>query len=593
MKRIKALCSAVLMTVMLGLLAHTALASSSSTLTGTATTETGAALPSGSSVQILDSAGTARSVITSKAGTYSIVTNSLLPPILIQAGNLFGYSEAGAGTANIDPMSDLIVNQIFQALGTTPTAQFSATPPMTLTTAQIASATALMNLSLQQPLNNFKVKSGFDFFTTKFTVSSAFGKFLTHSTFGGFGTATETLDSTFGSVSYGATFWASTSPVGTWVNWTAQASGNTSQSSYYAYYPDEISAQLAYNGVGTFFKGYRSALKFEGKLLDAINLAPFYDDGSFLNDGKTVDIETGFQATFLRTVKVSSFTLGAITSFQSGVPDVSHNVIGVDYYIAKTDQGLKVNDLKNAYFVCDTIGSSCLFYGNQLSAGVDLKTTWELDSFSATPVLPFGTLKVSASAPTGTVDSIDITDNTFFTNQPLTSKGQKTDTYQPFHNGPTLNYVTDAWSFSHAVLPPPIDYSDPFSIQLNLPSSTPPPFIRYTSGYTNETINLIKPSLTGGHALGDFDLGKTLKVQWSLPLTYIVDNIRLSGKVCGPTMTQMIDSKPIKSTATSATIKLPKANGTEAVTDASFKLTFGGPRGERSMVVYGSNAACQ
>jgi len=582
------------MTIMLGLLAHTALASSSSTLTGTATTETGDALPAGSVVQILDSAGTVKTVTTSKAGTYSIVTNSLLPPILIQAGNLFGYSEAGAGTANIDPMSDLIVNQIFQALGTTPTAQFSATPPMTLTTAQIASAAALMNLSLQQPLNNFKVKSGFDFLTTKFTKNSAFGKFLTHSTFGGFGTATDTVESIFGAVNYNATFWSLPSPAGTWVNWTAQASGNTSQSSYYAYYPDEVSAQIAYNGVGTFFQGYRSALKFEGKLLDAINLVPFYSS-AFLNDGRPVDIETGFQATFLRTVKVSSFTPGAITSFQSGVPDVSHNVIGLDYYIAKTDQGLKVSDLKSAYFVCDLTGS-CLFYGNQLNASVDLKTTWELDSFSATPVLPFGTLKVRASAPTTTITSIDVSDgdSTFFSGPTtLNFDGTKTETYQPFHTGGSLNYVTDRWSLSHAALPPAIDYKDPFSIDLNLSPSGTQSFTKFTFGYTNETVNLIKPSLTGGHALSDFNIGKALKLQWSLPLTYIVDNVGLSGKVCGATMTQIVHSKPIQPTATSASLTLPKAIGTEVVTDASFKLSFDGPRGERSMVVYGSNAACQ
>src|SRR5207245_7804722 len=142
---------------------------------------------------------------------------------------------------------------------------------------------------------------------------------------------------------------------------------------------------------------------------------PFYPLTGFVNDGKDVTIETESQATFLRMVKVSSLTRGAITSFQAGVPDVNHNVIGLDYYLAKTDQGLKVNDLKSAYFICDLLGTQCLLYGNQLSAKVDLKTSWELDSFSATPILPFGTFKVRASAPTGTIGSIDVSDNTFFT----------------------------------------------------------------------------------------------------------------------------------------------------------------------------------
>ncbi len=237
-----------------------------------------------------------------------------------------------------------------------------------------------------------------------------------------------------------------------------------------------------------------------------------------------------------------------------------------------------------------------MFYGNQLNARVDLKVTWELDSFGPTPVLPSGTLKVSASAPTATISSVDVSDGdgTFFGGPTaLNSNGQKTDTYQPFHNGGTLNFVTDRWSLSHAALPPTINYADPFTIDLNPVVGSPQTFMKNTFGYTNDTVNLIKPSLTGGHALSDFNLGKSLKVQDTLPQSSIVTNVDLTGKVCSATMTQKIDSKPIKPTATSATIKLPKSILTEAVTDASFKLSFEGPRGQRSVLVYGTDASCQ
>ncbi len=109
----------------------------------------------------------------------------------------------------------------------------------------------------------------------------------------------------------------------------AQAPAGTSQSSYYAYYPDETGAQSAYDGVGNFFKTYLATLKHEGKLLDSINLLPLYSS-AFLNDGKNFDIETGFQATFLRTVKVSSLTRGAITVFLPNTPNSNNNVIGLD-----------------------------------------------------------------------------------------------------------------------------------------------------------------------------------------------------------------------------------------------------------------------
>ncbi len=152
--------------------------------------------------------------------------------------------------------------------------------------------------------------------------------------------------------------------------------------------------------------------------------------------------------------------------------------------------------------------------------------------------------------------------------------------------------MTDRWSLSNTALPPSIDYANPFSIDLNLLPSGTQSFTKYTFGASIETVNLTKPSLIGGHALSDLKIGKSLKVQWSLPLSYTVDNIRLSGKVCGATMTQMIDSKPIRPTATSATITLPKTVGGESTASASFKLSFEGTRGQNSMVVYGMSA-CQ
>ncbi len=203
------LLAVVLVVILLGW-NPTALLAVTLKLSGTITTMTGEAITAGSVLQVLDSAGVLTMLTVPKASTYSISISGMAPPLLIEDGNQFGYSVSGTGVANIDPISDLIANQIYQAHGTSPAAQLAGapSPPITISAAQIASATALLNLSLQQPLNNFKVKSGFDFLTTKFTFASAFDKFLTHSTFGGSGTATNTLDSNFGLVNYGATFWA-------------------------------------------------------------------------------------------------------------------------------------------------------------------------------------------------------------------------------------------------------------------------------------------------------------------------------------------------------------------------------------------------
>jgi hypothetical protein len=310
-------------------------------------------------------------------------------------------TETGTGVANVDPITDLIINQIYQAQGTNPAAQFASLTPLQITPAQLASATALVNVTFQQPFVDFKLKPGFDFFTTKYNFTSSYDKFLTKTTFGGFGTDTNTAQLTFGGVSYNANIWAQPPFNGSLSWWGTQTPKGDANSSYYAMYPAGTGAQSSYDGVGKFFNKYLATLKHEGKLLDATNLLPFYPVTGYWNDGKDAFTETEFQATFLRSVTVSGFTRGAITSFEPGVPDSGHNVIGLDYTINKTISGLKLSDLKSASFVCDTAGSQCLFYGNQWAAGVDLKASWELDSLSPTPVPAFGSLKISGSAPTG------------------------------------------------------------------------------------------------------------------------------------------------------------------------------------------------
>ena len=100
-------------------------------------------------------------------------------------------------------------------------------------------------------------------------------------------------------------------------------------------------------------------------------------------------------------------------------------------------------------------------------------------------------------------------------------------------------------------------------------------------------MNLLSPSLTSSHTLADLNLGKPFKAQWILPLSYPLTEIRLQGMACGSTQTQEFESKPIKLSATSATITFPKTVNGESTVGASLKLSFQGPRGQRSIALYG------
>jgi hypothetical protein len=158
---------------------------------------------------------------------------------------------------------------------------------------------------------------------------------------------------------------------------------------------------------------------------------------------------------------------------------------------------------------------------------------------------------------------------------------------KPFHTGPLVPFVLDEWSLSHAALPPAINYNDTISIDLHLIPPSTQSFDSYAFGYTNETAKMLSPSLESSHTLADLNLGKALKVSWALPLSYPLTEIRLKGMACGSTQTQEFESKPIKLNSTSATITFPKTVNGESTIGASLNLSFQGPRGQRSKVLYG------
>lgn len=86
------------------------------------TVSKGAVLPSGTIVSLKDAKGVERTVtMTSTHGSYSIVINGLTAPFLIKVDNYFSFA-LGAGTVNINPLTDVAVRN---ALGAEPSALYS------------------------------------------------------------------------------------------------------------------------------------------------------------------------------------------------------------------------------------------------------------------------------------------------------------------------------------------------------------------------------------------------------------------------------------------------------------------------------------
>jgi hypothetical protein len=560
-------------------------------LIGVATTETGQPLTA-HSIEILDFSGHTTEIILTKPGVYKADTTNLPKPLLIKGGNLFSYSVDGVGVANINGFTDLVVNQIYETQGTSAALQFASLTPLAITPVQLQVTSSLVKDSLQQPFLDFKIKPSLDFFTPKFGFNSGFGKLLDHSTFSGISTATESVQLNLTSgANWNASFHAMSG--GAWTQWMTTAGGATSGSLDYTKVPTTANAGRDYGNVGNFLKTqWFPTFKHEGKLLDSTNVLPLLDT-NYLSNGFDRNTQASRYATDFRTLKFSpTFDLGVIRSYRIGFPDLSHNLIGVDYTFSKTQFGVKLPDRISEIFKCDSTG--CIPYGNQQMGGTEARIKWDTYSITPSPPLSFGTLKTSFFTPKNTYTSIKVSDSTFFTNSVMDGPFSKTLNLQPIHNGPIVPFMKDEFSLFANVFPPPFVYSDVFTFNGMLNPSGSTSYMRFAAGYTWENVNWLKPFLDGSHQLSDFHLPQTINIKYKLPITYPVFRVGLDGTACSNVGILKLDSvkKVIPLNAKSASIKIPKDVSGQPTTGFILRLQFEGPYGQSSSLQYVVGPGC-
>jgi hypothetical protein len=321
-------------------------------LVGEVTTDTGLPLSKDSLIKFGDSAGHTMDLMLKTPGVYKIDTAAFTPPVWIKAGNVYAVSVTGNGVQEVTPVNYAILNQILQTQGTNAPAQFGSLSPIPVTFVQVHAVSSMFKDALQYPLSSFKINlEKFDFNTTRFHFNSGFGKFLDHTTFSsGAGTPIQIFQTSFGSgISQTSTFKAMVG--GTWAQWMTTAGGATSGSLDYTKVPTAINAGRDYGSVGNFLKTqWFPTFKHEGKLLDSTNVLPLLDT-NYLSNGFDRDTQASRYATDFRTLKFSpTFDLGVIRSYRIGFPDLSHNLIGVDYTFSKTDFGVKLPERSSEVF---------------------------------------------------------------------------------------------------------------------------------------------------------------------------------------------------------------------------------------------------
>ncbi|MBF6570048.1 MAG: hypothetical protein IVW54_14360 [Candidatus Binataceae bacterium] len=565
---------------------------------GTATLQSGLPLAHGT-VVLHDSAGATATTQTSVAGKYRFNVAHMTAPFLIAtqptdgSNVLFSAAPVG-GVANIDVFTDLIVSMIYQAQGTTPTAQLTSmtVPAPSLVQEQLVSN--LVRNSIMQWLTAAKIKKpavlnfftqplmtngkGLDYVLRELTVVN--NDYEIQIASGG-----TTQDSTFTADSGTQSISVATTTTGT--NGSSSSIGSTAIPPAAASAPETI----ALNGANQLLSLLQKTINKRGAQLANTDLTPLLDT-NYLDEGEDETVGSADFATFARGLKVSSATVGAINDF---VPlDSGHNLLDAIVVLSVAVQNQTVNQTTNMVFKCDLAGN-CVIYGDQqpASTGKGVQVEERIDANMSGVTGPQPNLNVDVRAPISTIDAITINDssNTWFNNTSLVKDENGTSTKQ-FKPTPTttLDFVEDTFfgGFNPVSPVPPAGTVFTFAMALNGGGSANGTSV--VSGVTGEGINLIAPSLSGPFDLGSAPLGKTFTFKWASPQTYALASINLGGYVsdCSNQFQIKGNQKVLATTATSGTMTFPSTmpNSGNAIALAAFNLNMHGIDGENSIVIY-------
>jgi hypothetical protein len=534
-----------------------------------------------STVQFVDTTGASGTCNLFKlrlgGGDFKCDTTNRVPPLLLLdqiagAGGLYSISETGIGTAIIDPITNIGIQEIYLGLGTSADLQWASTSPLPLTPPMLGSSVGLLDRTFAKPMvaYNFPVQTAltYDFYTTKPT--SSFVRLMEHFDFT-LATNANVQITLPGSIDYSATITPLPSVFGSSSRWSVEASTGTSYFSAFAIYPNASNASSVYTGVGEYYTGLFGILKHEGSKLNANNLSSIYSP-SYFNDGNNSLVQSELDATRLRQLKVSQYSVGTIASLQNDVPTSGSSLIRANVLRISTDHGVPCTDECCVSLVCSS--GVCLDYGDQRIARIGLDWVSATESSGGSPSNSFY-LNATGSAPTGTLSGLTIDDlSGIYPSVSIPFTQTRDITIKPLYNEPGSTLGYDFYGL-HAVIVPPVPPSDRFTFDPIPITGSVPSTTLFPPSSTTELFNLIKAP----EQLGDF-LGKKAKFEWKLPLTMLVTGQSISGDECNADQTQQVNSKPVSPGATSATLAFDKALGGHPITGVDFHITqrsFDGP----------------
>ncbi len=593
-------------------------------------------------VTLVDSSGKQVSAQTQSNGQYSLSTAGLTPPFLVKvvtAGaspngyapgtTFYGVSDQASPTViNITPLTDLIVRDWYAAQSSpvsvaTAFSNPAANPPPSVAEVQVIQQVVLdivQPVLQQQGVNPL----GLDLISGAF---SANGQGLDAAldqikpiVYNGSGTSAALTIDTTSTTTQTTTVTASAGS--TQVSTTTSNSANggaTSAIVTTAVIPSSAGEAAALSAAQATLTAVANTINTQGAALTAANLAPYFDS-AYLNDGVNGAQQTQLFATALAGATIQSFAVTRVQSYDS-----TNNLIGVTGTLVYTSGGVTGSQVigngnsAGLLFKQESNGN-WLIYGDQQQVKTWAQIwTYTQDTVSGAPQTN-QELYVAAQAPAASkaapcvssyATSVSVYASPSVTVTPVTGTGagspvtlgssgyplqEETTLFQgtsgavtcQFDTGPPMGLASTSLA---GLVGTTVGYAVNGSAQV-------PALAQTIHGYTTEAINFT--NLTS-HALAAAQLGQPLNVQWALPVSFPIADIKVFGNVwvvsgTGSANCTVKPTAPIAVTSTSATLTLPTTClGSPVVslpsnsgpgTAASVTVQVDGVDGEKTMAAW-------
>jgi hypothetical protein len=551
----------------------------------------------GATITLVDKRGTLISTTTDDTGAYTLDTTGLKAPFLVsvqvdETHILYSVSADAdiASVVNITPLTDLIVRSWYSVQGIDMAAAFAdpvASPPPSPTEVQIISNVVVQVTALWLQQAGVDT-TGFSPISTPFVADTTGVDAVLDQT---------TIDPDTGSItitdggdisqSSTVTYDTDTGSMSVDTTTTNGSDGSSSIAGTVVATSDDMQAALT--GINTVLTSFANTVNSKGKALSAADLLPFLDK-NLLSEGLNRTKFAGKTADDFNGDDENDAI--SIAAQVQGIPslDVVNGLATVDFIFTES-QGENHQTQTVEFFFKKQGDGTWRFYGDQmpakLSVSAEMRTNQGANSATNGP-----DINADVRPLTGLYSGISIDGGGVFTDQAFTSQGTEDDTFtpDPASPGTTTPVIRDVFFAETDVLADLVPAGTDLTITMTPTGGSPVDYHVKTNAFTTEAISIT--NLTGS-ALADATLGSPLHVEWTLPKTFAVAEVKLEGFVDtdpgqGDDKQCKVENPPILSvTSTSGDITLP-AGTCQGLTPvgASLNLEVIGVNGERELVIY-------